>query len=94
MTAGLLGASRSNWSSEGDSGCSERILQAHWPRVSVLLSCPWCSFQLDNESSIIDTIFQFTTEELSLLPLRDLAVFHNGDASHQFGFTVGPVCFS
>lgn len=52
------------------------------------------SFQLDNESSITDTIFQFTTEELSLLPLRDLAVFHNGDASHQFGFTVGPVCFS
>nr|XP_013806657.1 PREDICTED: collagen alpha-3(V) chain-like [Apteryx mantelli mantelli] len=50
--------------------------------------------QLDNESSITDTIFQFTTEELALLPLRDLAVFHNGDASHQFGFTVGPVCFS
>ncbi|NWS66207.1 CO5A3 protein, partial [Crotophaga sulcirostris] len=49
---------------------------------------------LDNESSITDTIFQFSTEELSLLPLRDLAVFHNGDASHQFGFTVGPVCFS
>ncbi|NXJ85739.1 CO1A1 protein, partial [Trogon melanurus] len=49
---------------------------------------------LDNESSITDTIFQFSTEELSRLPLRDLAVFHNGDASHQFGFTVGPVCFS
>ncbi|NXU76627.1 CO1A1 protein, partial [Oreotrochilus melanogaster] len=48
----------------------------------------------DNESSITDTIFQFTTEELSLLPLRDIAVFHNGDTSHQFGFTVGPVCFS
>ncbi|NXU92430.1 CO1A1 protein, partial [Xiphorhynchus elegans] len=49
---------------------------------------------LDNESSISDTIFQFSTEELSMLPLRDLAVFHDGDASHQFGFTVGPVCFS
>ncbi|NXS13683.1 CO1A1 protein, partial [Neodrepanis coruscans] len=49
---------------------------------------------LDNESSITDTIFQFSTEQLSLLPLRDLAVFHNGDASHQFGFTIGPVCFS
>ncbi|NXD51201.1 CO5A3 protein, partial [Corvus moneduloides] len=49
---------------------------------------------LDNESSITDTIFQFSTEELWLLPLRDLAVFHNGDTSHQFGFTVGPVCFS
>ncbi|NXG19464.1 CO5A3 protein, partial [Grallaria varia] len=48
----------------------------------------------DNESSVSDTIFQFSTEELWLLPLRDLAVFHNGDASHQFGFTVGPVCFS
>ena len=94
MPAGLLGASRSNQSSDRDSGCSKRVLQAHQPRVSVLLSCPRCSFQLDNESSITDTIFQFTTEELSLLPLRDLAVFHNGDASHQFGFTVGPVCFS
>ncbi|NWI53630.1 CO5A3 protein, partial [Calyptomena viridis] len=49
---------------------------------------------LDNESSITDTIFQFSTEELSLLPLRDLAVFHDGDASYQFGFTIGPVCFS
>lgn len=58
------------------------------------LSCPRCLFQLDNESSITDTIFHFATEELSLLPLRDLAVFHNGDTSHQFGFTVGPVCFS
>ncbi|NXK89033.1 CO1A1 protein, partial [Formicarius rufipectus] len=48
---------------------------------------------LDNESSIADNIFQISTEELSLLPLRDLAVFHNGDASHEFGFTVGPVCF-
>ncbi|NWY69749.1 CO1A1 protein, partial [Erithacus rubecula] len=48
----------------------------------------------DNESSISDTIFQFSTEELWLLPLRDLAVSHSGDASHQFGFTVGPVCFS
>ncbi|NWJ10658.1 CO5A3 protein, partial [Crypturellus undulatus] len=49
---------------------------------------------LDNDSSLTDTIFHFATEELALLPLRDLAVFHNGDASHQFGFTVGPVCFS
>ncbi|NXJ12766.1 CO1A1 protein, partial [Odontophorus gujanensis] len=48
----------------------------------------------DNDSSITDTIFHFSTEELSLLPLRDLAVFHDGDASHQFGFTIGPVCFS
>lgn len=94
MPSGLLGASRSNWSSEGDSGCSERVLQAHQLSISVPLTCPQCFFQLDNESSITDTIFQFTTEELSLLPLRDLAVFHNGDALHQFGFTVGPVCFS
>ncbi|NXI77984.1 CO1A1 protein, partial [Rhipidura dahli] len=49
---------------------------------------------LPDESPITDTIFQFSTEELWLLPLRDLAVFHDGDASHQFGFTVGPVCFS
>ncbi|KAH0615536.1 hypothetical protein JD844_004919, partial [Phrynosoma platyrhinos] len=57
--------------------------------VATLQGC-----MLDNESSIIDTIFHFSTEDLSLLPLRDLAVFHNGDISHHFGFTVGPVCFS
>ncbi|XP_029470106.1 collagen alpha-1(XXVII) chain [Rhinatrema bivittatum] len=49
---------------------------------------------LDNESLLTDTIFQFSTNDLALLPLRDLAVFHNGDTSHQFGFTVGPVCFN
>ncbi|NWV03082.1 CO5A1 protein, partial [Ptilonorhynchus violaceus] len=49
---------------------------------------------LDNESHVSDTILQFSTEELRLLPLRDVAVFHDGDASHHFGFTVGPVCFS
>ncbi|NXX84438.1 CO5A3 protein, partial [Urocolius indicus] len=48
----------------------------------------------DNNSASADTIFQFSTEELWLLPLRDLAVLHAGHASHQFGFTVGPVCFS
>lgn len=78
-----MGASRS---SQGRSGPSAPGL--------VPLSRPWLSFQPDNESSITDTVFQFSTEELQLLPLRDLAVFHNGDASHQFGFTVGPVCFS
>uniref|UniRef100_A0ACB8EZC5 Uncharacterized protein n=1 Tax=Sphaerodactylus townsendi TaxID=933632 RepID=A0ACB8EZC5_9SAUR len=57
--------------------------------VATLQGC-----MLDNESSITDTIFRFSAEDLSLLPLRDFAVFHNGDASHQFGFTVGPVCFS
>lgn len=89
-----VGCIKDHRSSERDSGWSKRVLQAQRPRVSVPFSCPRCSFQLDNESSITDTIFQFTTEELSLLPLRDLAVFHNGDTSHQFGFTVGPVCFS
>nr|XP_032653574.1 collagen alpha-1(II) chain-like [Chelonoidis abingdonii] len=59
---------------------------------SYLSTLPGC--MLDNESSITDAIFQFSTEDLALLPLRDLAVFHNGDVSHQFGFTVGPVCFS
>ncbi|XP_063001043.1 collagen alpha-3(V) chain-like [Elgaria multicarinata webbii] len=49
---------------------------------------------LDNESSVMDTIFHFSTEDLTLLPLRDLTVYHNGDTSHEFGFTVGPVCFS
>lgn len=84
------GAGDGNWVHQGAAnGAAGPQLRALVP-----LSCPWWSFQLDNESSITDTIFQFSTEELWLLPLRDLAVFHNGDASHQFGFTVGPVCFS
>ncbi|ETE64999.1 hypothetical protein L345_09232, partial [Ophiophagus hannah] len=57
--------------------------------LSTLQGC-----ELDNESLVMDTIFFFSTGDLSLMPLRDLAVFHNGDVSHQFGFTIGPVCFS
>ncbi|XP_009982018.1 PREDICTED: collagen alpha-1(II) chain-like, partial [Tauraco erythrolophus] len=58
-------------------------VQLRFLRLHSRLATP----KLDNESSITDTIFQFSTEELTLLPLRDLAVFHDGDTSHQFGFT-------
>ncbi|XP_055742455.1 collagen alpha-2(I) chain-like [Salvelinus fontinalis] len=38
--------------------------------------------------------FQFESEDLDLHPLRDLAVFGSSDLTQEFGFTVGPVCFS
>nr|XP_014016011.1 unnamed protein product [Salmo salar] len=41
-----------------------------------------------------DSGFQFESEDLNLLPLRDLAVFGSSDLTQEFGFTVGPVCFS
>lgn len=39
-----------------------------------------------------ESVLQF--EDKDLLPLRDVAVFADGSLSQEFGFTVGPVCFS
>lgn len=41
-----------------------------------------------------ETLLHFEPMDLSLLPVRDLALFHDGDADHLYGFFVGPVCFS
>lgn len=49
-------------------------------------------FQL-NDSGPHKIEFEVTTDEVDLLPLRDLAVFNNGDDTHEFGFSVGQVCF-
>ncbi|KAL2092225.1 hypothetical protein ACEWY4_012023 [Coilia grayii] len=40
------------------------------------------------------SVFQFETSDLDLLPIRDLALFGNSDLTEEFSFTVGPVCFS
>ncbi|KAM7416837.1 hypothetical protein PAMA_018757 [Pampus argenteus] len=40
------------------------------------------------------SVFQFESEDLQLLPLRDLAVFGNKELTEEFGFTIGPACFS
>jgi len=37
-----------------------------------------------------ESVFQF--EDMDLLPLHDIGIF--GNSSHEFGFTIGPVCFS
>ncbi|KAM7018581.1 collagen alpha-1(I) chain-like [Tautogolabrus adspersus] len=50
------------------------------------------SEQLDSGAQ--ETVFLFESEDLQLLPLRDLAVFGNKDITQEFGFTVGPACFS
>ena len=39
-----------------------------------------------------ESVFEF--EDLQLLPLRDIAVMGGENFTHQFGFSVGPVCFS
>ncbi|KAM7393226.1 hypothetical protein PAMA_008056 [Pampus argenteus] len=39
-----------------------------------------------------ESVFEF--EDLQLLPLRDVALMGGGNFTHQFGFLVGPVCFS
>lgn len=41
-----------------------------------------------------ESVFQFETENLELLPIRDLALFGHSDLAEDFGFTIGPVCFS
>ncbi|XP_071011182.1 collagen alpha-2(V) chain-like [Oncorhynchus clarkii lewisi] len=39
-----------------------------------------------------ESVFEF--EDLNLLPVRDVAVFGGGNFTHEFGFTIGPICFS
>ncbi|KAJ7988519.1 hypothetical protein DPEC_G00324420 [Dallia pectoralis] len=39
-----------------------------------------------------ESVFEF--EDLHLLPVRDVAVYGGGNISHEFGFSIGPVCFS
>lgn len=48
----------------------------------------------DQGSGSQESIFEFESEDLQLLPLRDIAVFGNHEVTQDFGFTVGPVCFS
>lgn len=44
------------------------------------------------ESGPRESVLEF--EDLHLLPLRDVALMGGGNATYQFGLTVGPVCFS
>lgn len=49
---------------------------------------------LEEDPAPRESVLQFE-EDLDLLPLRDVAVSsHGGDLTQQFGFTIGPVCFS
>ncbi|XP_078496975.1 collagen alpha-1(II) chain-like [Lissotriton helveticus] len=77
---------------EGKTAEKEVKFLADTREQSYLAVLQGCEFQ--NESVLMDTILTFATEELALLPVRDVAVFHNGETSHYFGFTIGPVCFS
>ncbi|NXA40479.1 CO1A1 protein, partial [Eudromia elegans] len=94
---------RSRWAAQQVSyRCRPRAARRRPPKAARFLAdsreqsyaaaLPGCT--LDNDSSLTVTVFRFATAELALLPLRDLAVFHDGDAALHFGFTVGPVCFS
>uniref|UniRef100_UPI00398E388E collagen alpha-1(II) chain-like n=1 Tax=Pristiophorus japonicus TaxID=55135 RepID=UPI00398E388E len=46
-----------------------------------------------NDTGPHEIEFEVTTDEVDLLPLRDLAVFNNGDGTQEFGFSIGQVCF-
>lgn len=46
------------------------------------------------QSGTRESVFQFESEDIQLLPLRDVAVFGNGEVTQEFGFTIGPACFS
>lgn len=46
----------------------------------------------ETDSGARESVFEF--EDLQLLPLRDLALMGGGNVTFQFGFTIGPVCFS
>ncbi|KAA0717047.1 Collagen alpha-1(XI) chain [Triplophysa tibetana] len=41
-----------------------------------------------------ESVFQFETEDLELLPIRDVALFGHSDMTEKFQFTIGHVCFS
>uniref|UniRef100_A0AAY4C3E9 Fibrillar collagen NC1 domain-containing protein n=2 Tax=Denticeps clupeoides TaxID=299321 RepID=A0AAY4C3E9_9TELE len=41
-----------------------------------------------------ESVFNFETEDLNLLPIRDLGLFGTSNLTERFTFTVGPVCFS
>lgn len=61
-------------------------------RQSYLGTLKNCVSAEEMESSPRESVFEF--EDLDLLPVRDVAVLEGGNFTHQFGFTVGPVCFS
>lgn len=48
----------------------------------------------DEVDSLEPREFVFEFEDLNLLPVRDVAVFGGRNVTHEFGFNIGPVCFS
>lgn len=47
-----------------------------------------------NDGSWQQTVVDYTTKDLTKLPLRDVAVMGAGNADESFSLTVGRVCFS
>lgn len=54
----------------------------------------WLQSMEEMEPRPDESVFQFETEDLELLPIRDLALFGHSELAESFGFTIGPVCFS
>lgn len=57
---------------------------------SYLCLCVVHQSAMESDPGPRESVFQF--EDMNLLPLRDIGVF--GNSGHEFGFTIGPVCFS
>ncbi|XP_041855508.1 collagen alpha-1(II) chain-like [Melanotaenia boesemani] len=72
----------------------EVMFQADTGRQSYVAALRDCVPLDEPESESQESVFQFESEALELLPLRDLAVLGNKHVYHEFGFTVGPACFS
>ncbi|XP_048861252.1 collagen alpha-1(II) chain-like [Brienomyrus brachyistius] len=52
-----------------------------------------CEHSDTMQSGLRESVFHFDSEDLDLLPLRDLAVFGGSNFTQKYGFTIGPVCF-
>ncbi|KAG2455591.1 CO1A2 protein, partial [Polypterus senegalus] len=63
-------------------------------KQSFVGALPPCLPRHDGDLVVQEMTFQFATDDLSLLPLRDLAVLHHDGVALEFGFTIGSVCFS
>ncbi|XP_056448352.1 collagen alpha-1(II) chain [Gadus chalcogrammus] len=80
----------------GRQGSRERQVKflADTRRQSYLAALSDCEPWDGRDPEQPESVFLFESEDLGLLPLRDVGVLGNHRLTQGFGFTVGPVCFS
>ncbi len=65
-----------------------------FPLIDHALSVSQCDLYLQDRRSNSFTIFHIQTRKLHRLPIVDFRPVDYGEPWQQFGFEVGPVCFS